>query len=181
MSRIQIPATIEDAPQASQELLLEVKKMLGSTPNLFRLVSKSPAALEGYLGMFSALGKGDLPASTRERVALAVAEFNKCYYCLSAHTYLGKNLAKLTDEEILLNRQGESTDPKAQAAVQFALKVAQDKGHISNDALKEVRDAGYTDAEVVEIVINVAFNIWTNYINSVADTEIDFPVANPLA
>ena len=95
MSRLAIPATIADAPAASQPLLEAVKKQLGVVPNLFRLVSNSPAALEGYVGLSGALAKGSLPAQTRERIALAVAETNGCDYCLSAHTYLAKNLAKL--------------------------------------------------------------------------------------
>ena len=89
MTRIAIPASIESAPAASQPLLQAVNKQLGSVPNLFRLVATSPAALEGYLGMSGALAKGTLPAPTRERIALAVAEINGCGYCLSAHAYLG--------------------------------------------------------------------------------------------
>jgi len=104
-------------------MLEAVKKQLGVAPNLFRMVGTSPAALEGYLGMFGALGKGALPAPTRERIALAVAEINACNYCLSAHTYLGKNLAGLDDAEMTANRNGASNDPKADAAVRFAAKV----------------------------------------------------------
>jgi uncharacterized peroxidase-related enzyme len=176
MSRISTPATIEAAPVASQPLLQAVKKQLGIVPNLFRLVSSSPAALEGYLGMFAALGKGALPAATRERVALAVAEINACGYCLSAHAYLGKNLAKLDDAEIIANRNGASNDPKANAAVRFAAKVAQVRGHVSDGDLQAVKAAGYSDAQVIEIVQHVALNTWTNYVNEVAKTDIDFPV-----
>jgi uncharacterized peroxidase-related enzyme len=176
MSRIQIPATVAAAPTASQPLLQAVEKMLGSAPNLFRLVSNSPAALEGYLGLFGALGKGALPAPTRERIALTVAEFNGCDYCLSAHTYLGKNLAKLDDAEIAANRSGTSNDPKAAAAVQFAAKVTQARGKVSAEDVLAVKNAGYSDAQIVEIVQHVALNTWTNYINEVAKTEIDFPV-----
>ena len=100
MSRLHTPSSIETAPTASQPLLQGVQKLLGVVPNLFRMVSNSPAALEGYLGMFGALGKGTLPAPTRERIALAIAELNGCDYCLSAHTYFGRNLAKLDDAEI---------------------------------------------------------------------------------
>ena len=100
MSRIPTPATIDAAPTASRPLLEGVKKQLGVVPNMFRLISNSPAALEGYLGLSGALNKGPLPAPTRERIALAVAEENGCSYCLSAHSYLGKNLAKLDDAEI---------------------------------------------------------------------------------
>ena len=178
MSRIAIPASIDSAPAASQPMLEAIKKQLGIVPNLFRLVSNSPAALEGYLGMSGALGKGALPAPTRERIALAVAEINGCSYCLSAHTYLGKNVAKLDDAEIAANRSGASNDPKADAAVRFAAKVTELRGHVSNEDVLAVKNAGYTDAQIVEIIQHVALNTWTNYINEVAKTEIDFPVVN---
>jgi uncharacterized peroxidase-related enzyme len=176
VSRIPTPAAISDAPAASQPLLEAVEKQLGIVPNLFRLVANSPAALQGYLGLSGALGKGALPAATRERIALAVAEINGCNYCLSAHTYLGKNLAKLDDAEITANRNGASNDPKADAAVRFAAKVARERGHVSDDDVRAVKLAGYNDAQVIEIVLHVALNTWTNYINEVAKTDIDFPV-----
>lgn len=176
MSRIPTPATIEAAPAASQPLLEAVKRLLGVAPNLFRMVGNSPAALEGYLGMFGALGKGALPAPTRERIALAVAEINACNYCLSAHTYLGKNLAGLDDAEMTANRNGASNDPKADAAVRFAAKVTRERGHVSELDFRAVKAAGYDDAQIIEIVQHVALNTWTNYINAIAETEIDFPV-----
>lgn len=176
MSRLHTPATIESAPAASQPMLEAVKKQLGVVPNLFRLVSNSPAALEGYLSLSGALGKGKLPAQTRERIALAVAQINGCSYCLSAHTYLGKHVAKLDDAEMTANRHGASNDPKADAAVRFAANVANSRGHVDADAVRAVKDAGYDDAQVIEIVLHVALNTWTNYINEVAQTEIDFPI-----
>jgi uncharacterized peroxidase-related enzyme len=176
MSRLQIPASIDTAPTASQPLLQAVQKMLGSVPNLFRLVSSSPAALEGYLGMSGALAKGALPAPTRERIALAVAEINGCDYCLSAHTYLGTHLAKLDADEIAANRDGRSNDAKADAAVRFAATVAHQRGKVSPAELRAVRDAGYSDAQIIEIVQHVALNVWTNYLNNVAETDVDFPV-----
>jgi len=176
MTRIPTPATIEAAPAASQPLLQAVKKQLGVAPNLFRLVANSPAALSGYLGLSGALGKGELPAATRERIALAVAEINGCDYCLSAHTYLGRNVAKLDDAEMTANRSGASNDPVADAAVRFAAKVTTLRGHVSDEDFRAVKAAGYTDAQVIEIVQHVALNTWTNYINTVGQTEIDFPV-----
>lgn len=176
MSRIPTPESIEAAPEASRHQLEGVKKLLGSAPNLFRIVSNSPAALEGYLGMFGALGKGKLPAPTRERIALAVAEINGCTYCLSAHTYLGKNLAKLDDTEIAANRNGSSSDPKADAAVRFAVKVTRERGHVSEDDVRAVKAAGYDDGQIVEIIEHVALNVFTNYINEALKTEVDFPI-----
>ena len=175
MSRITTPSSIANSPAASQALLEAVNKQLGSVPNLFRVAGNSPAALEGYLGMSGALAKGALPAQTRERIALAVAEVNGCNYCLAAHTYLGKNLAKLDDAEIAANRAGTSHDAKADAAVRFAVLVTRARGHVDAGAVQAVRAAGYPDAQIVEIVMHVALNTWTNYLNEVAATEIDFP------
>ena len=176
MPRLATPPSIEAAPAASQPLLQAVQKQLGVVPNLFRLVSNSPAALEGYLGLSGALNKGSLPAATRARIALAIAENNGCDYCLSAHTYLGKNISKLDDAEMTANRSGGSNDPKADAAVRFAAKVARERGHVGEDTVRTVKSAGYDDAQIVEIVLHVALNTWTNYVNTVAKTEIDFPV-----
>lgn len=181
MTRLPTPATIADAPEASQPMLEAVKKQLGLVPNLFRMVATSPVALEGYLGLSGTLAKGQLSAPTRERIALAVAEINNCGYCLAAHTYLGANLAKLDEAEILANRHGTSTDPKADAAVRFAASVVRRRGHVDEAAVEAVRSAGYDDAQIIEIVLHVALNTWTNYINSVAGTVIDFPVTASLA
>ena len=176
MSRIPTPATVADAPAKSQPLLEAVGKQLGVVPNLFRLVGTSPAALEGYLGLSGALGKGSLPAPTRERIALAVAEINGCNYCLSAHTYLGKNLAKLDDAEITANRNGASNDLKADAAVRFAAKLTRARGQVGEADVAAVKLAGYSDAQIVEIILHVALNTFTNYVNEALQTEIDFPV-----
>lgn len=175
MTRIATPASIEASPAASQPLLQAVTKQLGSAPNIFRVLGNSPAALEGYLGLNGALGKGKLDGKTRERFAIAVAEINGCGYCLSAHTYLGKNLAKLDDAEITANRNGASNDPKADAAVRFAAKIVRERGHVSDADVSAVKAAGYGDDEIVEIVAHVALNTLTNYINEVAKTDIDFP------
>jgi uncharacterized peroxidase-related enzyme len=176
MPRIAAPTTIEASPAASQPLLEGVKKLLGSVPNLFRTVGVSPAALQGYLGLNGALAKGRLSAATRERIALAVAEINDCGYCLAAHSYIAKNLVKLGDGEIVASRDAVSADPKVAAALRFAAKVVEARGHVSDADVAEVRAAGYDDGEVMEIVAHVALNTLTNYVNEVAKTDIDFPV-----
>lgn len=175
MSRINTLPSIESAPAASQPILEGAKKSLGSVPNLFRVIANSPAALEGYFGLNGALAKGALDAKTRERIALAVAEVNGCGYCLSAHTYLGRNVAKLDDAEIAANRSGASNDPKADVAVRLATKIVRERGRVSDADIAAVKAAGYDDAQIVEIVVHVALNTLTNYVNEVAKTEIDFP------
>lgn len=178
-SRIPTPATIDASPAASHDLLKAVEKQLGSVPNLFRIVGNSPAALEGFLGLSGALGKGKLDARTRARLALVVADLNGCGYCLAAHTYLGKNLAKLPDEELAANQRAESSDPKASAALAFAAKIVRARGHVAASDIAAVKAAGYGDAEIVEIILHVALNTLTNYVNSALGTEVDFPVVAP--
>lgn len=174
MSRLSIPA-LNATPEASRPTLDAVNQQLGVVPNLFRLLGSSPAALGGFVSLQGALSK-TLDVKTRERIALAVAQANGCDYCLSAHSYLGQNLVKLSAEEMLLNRKGGSSDAKAHAAVQFAAKVAQARGHVSDADIQAARAAGYSDAQLVEIVALVTENTFTNFLNSVAQTEIDFPV-----
>lgn len=174
MSRLAIPVR-DDVPEASKPILDAVQKQLGSVPNMFLLIARSPAALQGFATNNGALTK-TLDVKTRERIALAVAQVDGCDYCLSAHSYLGLNLAKITPEEVALNRKGESGDAKADAAVRFAVKVVRDRGHISDADIKAVRDAGFNDGQIVEIIAVVAENIFTNLLNVVAETDIDFPV-----
>jgi uncharacterized peroxidase-related enzyme len=181
MSRIPTPATIADAPAESQPLLEAVQKQLGSTPNLFRIVANSPAALEGFLGLNGALARGRLPAPTRERIALAVAEINGCGYCLAAHAYLAKNLVKLSAEEIAANRRGQSADPTADAAVRFAAKLASGRGRVEAEDIAVLRAAGYDDGQIVEVIAHVALNTLTNYMNVALATEVDFPVLEGVA
>ncbi len=176
MTRISIP-TLENSPDGSKATLQAVQQKLGVVPNLFRLIGTSPSALTAFAGFQGALS-ATFDVKTRERIALAVAQVNGCDYCLSAHTYLALNLAKLSPEEVALNRKGHSTDSKADAAVQFAARVTKERGHLVDGDLKAVRDAGLSDEQIVEIVALVAENTFTNYLNEVAKTEIDFPVVH---
>jgi uncharacterized peroxidase-related enzyme len=179
MTRIHTPADLVSAPASTHASLKAVEKQLGVVPNLFRLVANSPAALSGYLQLGAASAQGGLDAATRERIALVVAEINGCAYCLSAHAYLGRNMAQLDDDEMAANRRGTSHDPKADAAVRFAAAVVRQRGHVSDEQLVAVRNAGYSDAQMLDILLAVALNTFTNYVNEVAQTEIDFPVVEP--
>ena len=140
------------------------------------LIANSPAALEGYLGLNGALAKGTLEAQTRERIALAVAEVNGCDYCLSAHTYLGKNLAKLTTPRSPPTATAAQRKRKPTPRSASPSRSSQSRGHVSEADVKAVKAAGYTDAQVIEIVLHVALNTLTNYVNEMVKTEIDFPV-----
>lgn len=176
MSRIPTPVTIGEAPAEARAYLESVEKLLGSIPNLFRIVANSPPALEGLLGLSGALRKGEIDAATGERIAVAIANINGCTYCNSAHTYLGANLAKLDEAELAANRAGRSNDPRADAAVRLAAAVARERGHVGEDEIRKARLAGYSDAAIVEIIAHVAVNVFTNYVNEALGTEVDFPV-----
>ncbi|MCK5932342.1 MAG: carboxymuconolactone decarboxylase family protein [Fulvimarina manganoxydans] len=174
MTRIALPDR-NAVPQASKPILDAVEKQLGSVPNMFRLAALSPAALSGLTANNAALGKA-LDLKTRERIALAVAEVNGCNYCLSAHSYLAANLAKLDADEIGLARLGRSADAKANVAVGFAAKLVRERGHVTEADIDTVREVGFSDAQIIEIVAVAAENVFTNFLNIAAETEIDFPV-----
>jgi uncharacterized peroxidase-related enzyme len=171
MARLNIPTTAE-APAKSQPILENYTKMLGLVPNFFALVSQSPDALKAIADMHAALGKS-LGHKTRERIHIMTAEVNGCNYCLSAHTYLGGNLQGLSAEDMELNREGRSTDAKADAALRFAYKIARERGHIDDADVEAVRAAGYSDAQIIDIVAETAFSFITNIINNSFATDVD--------
>ncbi len=166
------PARAEGKAKA---LLDGVQKTLGMTPNLMRTLANSPAALEAYLSFGQALGKGNLDAKTREAIALTVAGQNGCDYCASAHTAVG-GLLSVSPEELHANLEGRSGDPKLAAILRFAHAVVAKQGWVSDADLADVRAAGLGNREIIEIVASVAANIFTNYFNHVAGTEVDFPL-----
>ncbi len=174
MSRIST-VNPETANAAQTKLFDGVQKQVGFVPNLMKTLGHSPAALEGYLSLNGALGAGVLTPQLRERIALFVAEYNGCEYCLAAHTYLGRQVAKLTASEVGAARQGDSEESQAAAALRFTRKVLENKGQVNDVALSDIRAAGFEDAAIVEIVSHVALNILTNYTNNVAQTVVDFP------
>lgn len=173
MARIE-PVTSDNLDPKASKLLDGVEKSLGSVPNLFKTFAHSPATLSFYLNGSSALSGTSLSGAVREQIAVAVAGTNSCGYCASAHTALGKG-AGVSEDELSRNLEGEASDPKVAAALTFARAVVEKRGWVSDDDVRAVRDAGYTERELTEIIAVVAINIFTNYFNHIAQTEIDFP------
>jgi uncharacterized peroxidase-related enzyme len=173
MTRIQ-PASYEQSTGKAKELLDAVKARLGMTPNMMKTMAQSPAVLEGYLNFSEALGGGKLNARLREQIALISAEINGCGYCVSAHTAIGK-MVGLGEDAILAARNGNAADAKTDAALKFARTVIVNRGEVSDADLQSVKGAGFSDGEIGEIVANIALNIFTNYFNAIAKTDIDFP------
>lgn len=173
MSNIEL-VEIEKATGKAAELLSAVKQKLGVVPNIFRGFAQSPAVLEMYLKQSEALAGTQLSAQLREQIAVTVAGANQCDYCASAHSAIGKSL-KLSAEELALNLKAESQDARSAAALKFASAVVRNQARVDESALREVRKAGFSDAEIVEIIAVVGVNIFTNYFNHIVDPEIDFP------
>jgi uncharacterized peroxidase-related enzyme len=173
MNRIQ-PVTENQASAEQQALFDAIKGQLGMVPNFLRVFANSPAALRAFLGLHSIAGEGKLDPQTRERIALALAEQNACQYCLSAHSAIGRK-AGLSGTEIEANRAGSSEDSKAALAVGFAQTVARHSGTVSTAELLALREAGYSDAEIVEIITHVGMNLLTNMLAKTSQVDIDFP------
>ena len=173
MERI-TPINLQAAEGRAKELLDAVKAKLGIVPNMTRSMAVSPSVLEAYLGFSAALSHGVLPARVREQLALDVGEANHCDYCVAAHSAIGKRVG-LTEQDVLDSRRGKSADQKTDVLLRFARTVVEKRGLIEDADMAAVRDAGYGDAEIAEVVAHVALNIFTNYFNNVAGTTIDFP------
>ncbi len=158
----------------SQEKLNGIEAKLGVVPNIFKTFAHSPAVLDFYMQGSGALANTSISAQLRESIALTVAGANACDYCASAHTKIGEG-AGISADELKQNLNGKSEDSKNQAALDFTALLVEARGNVNDNDVQAVKDAGFTEAEVLEIVAVVAFNIFTNYFNHVADTDVDFP------
>jgi uncharacterized peroxidase-related enzyme len=155
--------------------LATTRKMFGGTPNLFTTAANAPAALNALLGLFASVGTSSLGAKRGEQIAIAIAQSNGCGYCLAAHTAIG-GMNGLDPAALASAKQAASPDAKTAAILKLAVAINEKQGRIDDRALAAASAAGVTDAEVVEIVAHVALNVFTNYLNGVSQTEIDFPV-----
>jgi uncharacterized peroxidase-related enzyme len=173
MSRIR-PVDRNTTDESVRTTFDAIHKQLGVVPNMMRTMAQSPSLLDGYLGLSGALRRGRLPAALQEQIALAVAEVNECDYCLSAHTALGRK-AGLSDGQLAASREARDADAKVAAALQFARRVIERRGGVSDQELGQIRAAGFTEGEITEIIGHVALNVFTNYFNRAALTDIDFP------
>lgn len=165
---------VTHAEGKAKDLLDNVKRTMGATPNIFTTFANAPAALEAYLNFNSALTGGVLDAKLREQLAVTVAGFNGCNYCGSAHIFLGSK-AGVDRAELIANSKGESANSKTLAAIHFARALLQKRGKVGDEDLQAVREAGFSDEEIIEILAHVALNTFTNYFNETAKTVIDFP------
>lgn len=173
MPRI-VPIHVSQADGKTKELLAGVQRSLGIVPNLLKTLAHSPAALNAYISLNKALGQA-LTEPLREQIALAVAGANQCNYCASVHAALGTK-AGLDEDEVVANLQGDSRDDKTRAVLRFVREVIKERGWVSDEGLTNVQAAGFSDADIAEIIAVIALNTFTNYFNHVALTTVDFPL-----
>lgn len=163
-----------NASPVQQQLLDAVTASVGRVPNLIATMMQSPVVARAYLAFSRILSVGTLSSKLREQIALAVSEANSCEYCLSAHSALAAR-AGLNEDEILNARHGTAVDPDDAAAIGFARKLVSERGLVCDEDIDALRQSGFGDGEIAEIVANTALNLFTNYFNHVAGTTVDFP------
>ncbi len=159
----------------SKELFNVIQSKLGMVPNMMRTMGNSPAVLNGYLSLNAALGEGKLGGKLGELIALTVANANSCEYCNAAHSFIGEKLVHIGTDIIADAREGRSNDSKIQAALDFSRILIEKKGHADEADINALKDAGYDDGGVAEIIAHVGLNIFTNYFNNSAKVVVDFP------
>jgi uncharacterized peroxidase-related enzyme len=179
MARLTQISDTAAGPEAAA-LFAAIKTKVGMVPNLYRVAANQPAVLTGLLGLGEALGQGGFDARTREAIALAVAGANACDYCASAHAAISAGL-KVAPETIDAHLAGHSDDPRTAAILRLATAIVATQGMVADSDLAEARNGGLTEADIVETVANVVANIFTNYLNHVAATDIDFPARKACA
>ena len=160
--------------EAAAPLATMARAFGGRAPNLFTTAAHSPAVVGAMVSFFGHMAKASMGARAGEQIALAVAQANGCSYCLSAHSAIGA-MHGLTPDEMTAAQDGGAADPKTRALLALAIAINAERGHIDDATFAAARDAGLTDAEIVEVVAHVALNVFTNYLNTVAQTAIDFP------
>jgi uncharacterized peroxidase-related enzyme len=172
------PVQPGSATGKAAELLEQVQKSLGQTPNMTKVMANSPVLLKSWLALSGAVAGGRLPAAVRERLAISTAQLNGCEYCLSAHTYIGTNIAKVEPAELDSARKGQSNDPHVAALLKLSNNIAENAGDVDAADIEAAREAGVTDEEIGELVANLALNILTNYFNVLAQVDNDWPVVS---
>lgn len=173
MSRITL-LTREQAPANAAALLDQVQAAFGATPNMFRAVANSPAALASMWAAFGALSGGTLGKRLGEQIAVAIADLNRCEYCLAAHTMLGRK-AGASALEMSAAQAGQSDDPKTAAALRFAVAMVRERGQVDAAEVDALRRAGFDDGGIMEIMAHIALNLFTNYVNVAFAVPVDFP------
>ena len=168
------PVKIEAANADQKKVLSGIMAKMGKIPNIYATLAHSPVVLEALLANGAALKKGVLTPKEIEAIALAVGQANDCDYCVAAHTVIGK-MSGLSDLEVLEARKSASKDKKTDTLIKLAVEIVKTNGKPSCGTINAFKEAGYPEAALVEVIAWVSQNIFTNYFNHIAGTEVDFP------
>jgi uncharacterized peroxidase-related enzyme len=173
-----LPRTAVDAATGAK--LDAIEKKLGVLPNMFRTFANAPVTLDAYLQLSELAGRSRLDARARERIALVVGESNDCGYCVAAHSVIGASVG-LTAAQVAQARHGQAEGPRDAALLQLARRIVETRGHVPTTELDAFKAAGFDDGAILEVLLVVMLNVFTNYTNHIARTDLDFPEAAPLA
>ncbi|UGY94762.1 carboxymuconolactone decarboxylase family protein [Streptomyces gobiensis] len=173
--------TIDSAPEASQETLRVLEKQFGKVLNIHGEMAHSPVTLAVNAAMNAAIAEhGTFDARTREAIALAVGAVDDCAYCQAAHTLAAQGAGLTEAQTVAIRRGAVDFDPKLDALLAVVREIAGEVGEVSDATWDAALGAGWTDAELTEAFAHVAANLYTNYFNHLARTDLEFPAAPPL-
>ena len=161
------------APARSKAVLVEAQKTLGFVPNLYGMLAESPALLQGYTTLSAIFAEGSLTPVERQVVLLSTSFENGCDYCMAAHTALA-GMQGMPRKVIVAIREGDSIDdPKLRALSDFVRQVVRGRGWVPDDEVQSFLDAGYSHAQVLEVILGVGIKTMSNYANHLAETPLD--------
>lgn len=167
---------LRNAEGESKELFDVVSQKLGMVPNMIKVMGNSSAVLSGYLSLVHALNQGAIGSKMAEQIALTVSNINSSAYCTYAHSFISANMLNLDPVDIRMARRGKALNRKTQSALNFAAELLERRGKVSDESLRNLRQQGFTDTEITEIIAHTVLSVFTNFINNVALAEIDFPL-----
>jgi len=177
MSTFNVP-TRSEVSEANQAIFDTLEKAVGFVPNLFATYAHSENALGNYLNLSNA--KTSLKAKEKEVVNLAVSEVNRCIYCLSAHTAIGK-MNGFTDDQILELRAGYANfDTKLDALARLAKNITENRGATSDEVVENFFNAGWTKENLIDTIVLVGDKTISNYLHKTTQVPVDFPEVQPL-
>lgn len=174
MRQFTVP-TRDEVSENNQAIFDNLNTSLGFVPNLYAYYAKNETALGDYLALQNR--KSTLKAKEREVINLITSQINGCEYCQSAHTVLGK-MNGFSENEILELRSGSASfDAKLDALVRFTADVVNNKGKATQESKDAFFAAGYSEANMIDVVIVVGDKVISNYIHNLTGFAIDFPLA----
>jgi uncharacterized peroxidase-related enzyme len=169
------PVDPQTASAEAKVALDRVQATFGGTPNLMKMVAIAPDLLNGVVALNQAVTSGDLAPALVEQIALLASGINQCEYCVAVHVHVGQQMG-ISRPELLANLQGEASDPTAQAVLNFTSAVVRDRGQVNPAMVQDLRDRGFTNKAILEIVGVIGLYTLLNYVKHLTQPVLDFPI-----